>query len=250
MRLRTGEVVLEKGEHMLGRAPVADIALSAPYVSACHAKLTVLAETVTIEAVGSINDLLLNGERMGRAPRALRSGDTLSLGGEVLELVEIGRGPGQKAQSGTYARTRSPELRSISAVGALAERALGTRRISDAVHMLEPTLIRLLSDVRAGLSASQDALEVGVDYACKLASATGDGIWLESAFELLAASSTPYDEARGLSFEQALSKVERLDARCIERCLETFQRLPSSWDRIRAVHHLRKLYRLALPKHR
>jgi hypothetical protein len=243
LRQRDRELVLERGEYMLGKPPVADIALGAPNVSPCHARLVVLSDVVTIESLGSVNDLLLNGDRLGRTPRALRAGDCVWVGGEMLELVQIGRNgepPGQSA----------PELRSISTVGALAERALGTRRVSDAVHMLEPALLRLLSDVRAGCSASQEALDVGIDYACKLATATGDGTWLAAAFDLLAASSAPYGEARGVQFELALSKVESADARCIERCLEAFQRMPSSWERIRAVHHLKKMYRLALPKHR
>jgi hypothetical protein len=250
LRQRDRELLLERGEYMLGKPPVADIALGGPNVSPCHARLVILSDVVTIESLGPVNDLLLNGERLGKTPRALRAGDCVWVGGEMLELIQIGKNGEPPGQSGTFTRTRTPELRSMSSVGALAERALGTRRVSDAVHMLEPALLRLLSDVRAGYSASQEALDVGIDYACKLATATGDGTWLGAAFDLLAASSAPYDEARGLLFEKALSKVESADARCIERCLEAFQRMPSSWERIRAVHHLKKMYRLALPKHR
>jgi DNA-binding winged helix-turn-helix (wHTH) protein len=76
---------LEDGENVVGREPSCPVWLDAVGVSRQHARLSVDADRVTIEDLGSKNGTWLNDERL-TAPMMLRDGDRLQLGPVSLQF--------------------------------------------------------------------------------------------------------------------------------------------------------------------
>jgi DNA-binding winged helix-turn-helix (wHTH) protein len=77
--VRGRRMVLHEGQNVIGRDPAADVWLDAPSVSRHHARITVAAERVTIEDLGSKNRTMLAGAPVTR-PAALRDGDAITFG--------------------------------------------------------------------------------------------------------------------------------------------------------------------------
>jgi pSer/pThr/pTyr-binding forkhead associated (FHA) protein len=74
-----------EGGLTLGRDETADVRLRDRAVSRHHAALRVEGETAVIEDLDSRNGTFVNSERV-ESPQRLRAGDTIQVGGTVLEL--------------------------------------------------------------------------------------------------------------------------------------------------------------------
>lgn len=74
-----GVSIAVSGPVIVGRSPNADIVIAAGYVSARHAKFTLMGQNLFIEDLGSTNGTAVNGKNIS-APCALRSGDLVSVG--------------------------------------------------------------------------------------------------------------------------------------------------------------------------
>ena len=82
---RHKEYPLSAGAHLVGRGSDVAIRLLAPLISRHHALIRVQPSDVTIEDLGSKNGTLINGQCLiGTA--ALRPGDAIDIGGEILVL--------------------------------------------------------------------------------------------------------------------------------------------------------------------
>jgi DNA-binding winged helix-turn-helix (wHTH) protein len=77
--VRGRPMVLHEGENVIGRDPAADIWLDAPSVSRHHARITVTAERVTLEDLGSKNGTTLGGAPATGAA-ALSDRDAITFG--------------------------------------------------------------------------------------------------------------------------------------------------------------------------
>lgn len=76
---------LTDGEHLAGRDAECSLIIDGTTVSRHHARLTVAADTTTIEDLDSTNGTYVNGKRISVATR-FAHGDELSLGSELLEV--------------------------------------------------------------------------------------------------------------------------------------------------------------------
>jgi DNA-binding winged helix-turn-helix (wHTH) protein len=77
--------LLTEGENLAGRDEACAVVIDGSTVSRQHARLVVIAETATVEDLGSTNGTLVNGSRIS-APTPLSPGDELSLGSELLQV--------------------------------------------------------------------------------------------------------------------------------------------------------------------
>src|SRR5262249_59655736 len=82
-------VLLQLGEATLGRSADCRIVLSSPIASRHHAKLLLAGGALRIVDLGSANGTRVNGELIGREPRPLASGDIISIGSDLLEVVAV-----------------------------------------------------------------------------------------------------------------------------------------------------------------
>jgi DNA-binding winged helix-turn-helix (wHTH) protein len=78
------ELLLQEGEHVLGRGADVDIRLPSPSVSQRHAKLVIAGDMATLEDLESKNGSFVRG-RLVTEPVRLEDGDRIRLGG--FELV-------------------------------------------------------------------------------------------------------------------------------------------------------------------
>ena len=74
---------------VLGRSDRSDLQVATPSVSRQHAAIWLAGDTPMIEDLGSAHGTLVNARRISQAT-ALRAGDLVALGAEVVLLVAVG----------------------------------------------------------------------------------------------------------------------------------------------------------------
>jgi hypothetical protein len=261
--LRCGgrEYCFGPGRYSIGRAPASDIVVSSPLVSRQHARLIVGTHSVVIEDLGSANGLTVNTRRV-RSSFTLVPGDRIGVGGHEIQFLEFGVAPdidctlvgdgaplvphpasAAPVESGTYPRSHdgSAEHDGFALVGAMAERALANRRISDAVDILRYRLTKVLEEAKRGQAITPRTREACIDYACKLASATCDGRWVEYVLELLTCHSVPCPERLAGPLQVAAQAVTGFDRELLDRYARCLRNLPSSIERIRTIQQAERL---------
>ncbi len=82
------ELVLQQGENLIGRSPVAFVRIDSPKVSRNHARITIDGDTAFVEDLGSKNGTFVGDTRI-EVPTPLAHGDQLRLGqlAAVLSIV-------------------------------------------------------------------------------------------------------------------------------------------------------------------
>lgn len=74
-----GVTISVHGPVIVGRSPSADIVIGAGYVSARHARFSLMGQTLFVEDLGSTNGTVVNGQRISK-PVALNSNDVVNVG--------------------------------------------------------------------------------------------------------------------------------------------------------------------------
>ena len=74
-----GVSIAVRGPVIVGRSPSADIVIGAGYVSARHARFSLMGQNLFVEDLGSTNGTLVNGQRIVD-PMALNNNDVVNVG--------------------------------------------------------------------------------------------------------------------------------------------------------------------------
>lgn len=74
-----GVTIAVHGPVIIGRSPNADIVVGAGYVSARHARFTLMGQNLFVEDLGSTNGTAVNGQLIDE-PIALRNNDVVTIG--------------------------------------------------------------------------------------------------------------------------------------------------------------------------
>ena len=74
-----GVSIVVRGPVIVGRSPNADIVIGAGYVSARHARFSLMGQNLFVEDLGSTNGTAVNGQRISE-PCALRNNDVVNVG--------------------------------------------------------------------------------------------------------------------------------------------------------------------------
>ena len=74
-----GVSIAVRGPVIVGRSPSADIVIGAGYVSARHARFSLMGQNLFVEDLGSTNGTLVNGQRISD-PVALNNNDVVNVG--------------------------------------------------------------------------------------------------------------------------------------------------------------------------
>lgn len=80
-----GVSIVVRGPVIVGRSPGADIVVGAGYVSARHARFSLMGQNLFVEDLGSTNGTMVNGQYI-QAPTALNSNDTVTIGDVVIRV--------------------------------------------------------------------------------------------------------------------------------------------------------------------
>ena len=82
------EIPLRRGANDIGRDPHDAIVIHSPDVSRHHARLTVTADTITLEDLGSKNGTYVGRERV-TSPTVVHEGDEILIGTVKLRLMKV-----------------------------------------------------------------------------------------------------------------------------------------------------------------
>ena len=74
-----------RGPIIVGRAPGADIVIGASYVSARHARVSIMGANLFVEDLGSTNGTAVNGRRIAE-PTVLKSNDVVNVGDVAIRV--------------------------------------------------------------------------------------------------------------------------------------------------------------------
>jgi hypothetical protein len=223
LRYLSHELEVPLGQFVIGRSADCQLALDDPLVSRRHALLTVRADGVTIEDLGSRNGVSVNGVKVD-GPRGLVHGDRITIGGQemviegmpeegalsVPESIAFG-GPRSVARTARLANQaegyetredfwsdyttpgvasvplpQQPDrhVNALTLIGSVADKALAMGRAEEAERILQRSLNDVLVKARDGSATQADLAATAAMYAAKLASATGRGTWVNYIFEL------------------------------------------------------------------
>ena len=186
LRYQQHDFELTEGEFIIGRSASCQLSLDDPLVSRSHAKLTVAAESLQVEDLGSRNGVRVNGQRID-SPRPVVHGDKISIGNQDMTLLYK-----REARTETLAQQPATQrLHAFGLLGGLADKALAMGRGDEAERILGTHLDQLLDDARDGYAPSQDITDRAGTYAIKLASVTGKAAWVDYIFRLYASLKRP-----------------------------------------------------------
>jgi hypothetical protein len=221
------EVVLGRGEHIIGRATECEVCVDDALASRRHAALDVSAEQVTVRDLGSRNGVLVNGEEISDR-RALCEGDLITLGAQALTVRRIRREgepsptpyaveralkPAPLARIAVAKRAVSTDdggavaealstlnpnttgvgrpLSAFRLIAEAADRAVATGRSERAQMILEAPLLEALATVRAGREIEPELLDIAAAQGVRLAELTHDKRWIDYVHDLYEARRLP-----------------------------------------------------------
>lgn len=190
------------GQTLIGRHETCHIVIDDPLASRRHARLGWELGRLTVEDMGSVNGVLLNGRRI-EGVTEVTDGDELRFGNQRIEVVitEVESQKGRYAVSaktlvgekaavlGSAEAEESTVVRDGEALATLAlvaERTLSLGRGADAERMLDKPLTSVRQRVRRGDAVDAETLELAASCAVRLAEATRKGAWVDYAIEVYA----------------------------------------------------------------
>lgn len=208
LRYMNHDLELNEGEFVVGRNASCQLSLDDPLVSRRHAVLTVRADTVTVEDLGSRNGVSVNGERIaGRM--LLRPGDKVQIGSQEMVLVAGATEAVRAATRNPLKMTlpRMPEVGSLSSkppsgsepdpeasmvrradafnlLGSVADKALAMGKSAEAERILASPLADVIEASRQGKRITPSLLDQAARFSARLATQTGKGAWADYVIEL------------------------------------------------------------------
>jgi hypothetical protein len=201
-------------------------------VSRRHARINVRGEQLTIDDLGSMNGLYVNGVRLtGSQP--LFDGDWLTAGSEELEVL-VGDSANRRTAASTQdeftpvpASTEAEASRRISEppddpettqksraleiLASIADRALDTSRLEDAEDLLKTTLLDMAQEVSLGHQLEPDSLQFAVKYSLRLAQASGTGRWFDFTIDLLKGQRAPCTTVLVSNLRSTMKRLASVD---------------------------------------
>jgi pSer/pThr/pTyr-binding forkhead associated (FHA) protein len=210
LELSGRRIVLSDGITLIGRSAGCQIVLDDALVSRRHAQLTVKRGEIRLEDLGSSNGVRVNGRRIEGSVR-LKPGDEIKIGQQML-LLQAGREPSRRDKSSRFAAKTltgveaaellgkgneefegesTQEARALVLLGGVADKVLALGRGGEAERVLSKFLLNLIKQTREGTIPDEETTSKAVQYAVRLASATGKGEWVDYCFELYGGLAKP-----------------------------------------------------------
>jgi predicted component of type VI protein secretion system len=183
---RSRNLELEIGAILFGRGDECVLRTDDPLVSRQHARITVSADQVRIEDLGSRNGVVVNGERISQVT-SLDQGDRIKIGSQELILLH-GR------ITGSWSEPPAPTRRfdALGLLGELAEKAMALSRFDEAERLVEGPFQQLVDDVTMGREVSPAVVAKATDLAVRLAASTLKGDWIDRLTSLYSKLRRPW----------------------------------------------------------
>ncbi|HEY3235286.1 MAG TPA: FHA domain-containing protein [Polyangiaceae bacterium] len=257
LRHRGRETVLPPGAYTIGRSPSCHIIIDEPLVSRQHAELRVGKDTATVRDLNSVNGVFVNGKQV-TSMTVLEDGDRIGIGRQEIE-IRIGGAAGTASRPPTSAPFSDRKLSStettkqveaLDLIGVVADKALAAGRAQQAEDILRLHLGRVLDGTRAQRPVNQETADMALDYALKLATATGNGQWVDYAVELMHARNLLCSDNLLDRLRQALEAAKSVDADLLDRYAKAIRAQSPSLEQLRSAQRLEDLARIGKTKRR
>jgi hypothetical protein len=223
-------LVLTEGVTTIGRAANCQLVLDDALVSRRHAQLVTGPEGVRVDDLGSSNGVHVNGKRITESAQ-LKAGDVLKVGEQSLVLragpATRRHVPPSRFAAKTLTGVEAAHLlgrggdpfdgdttnqgRALLLLGGVADKVLALGRGEEAERVLAGFLDRLVEGLQEGRDPEGDTAEKAVEYAVRLAAATGKGRWVDYCFELFAMLEKPLPTGVVDELYTVLRKVDSVD---------------------------------------
>jgi pSer/pThr/pTyr-binding forkhead associated (FHA) protein len=218
LEYRSNLFELSPGITAIGRSAGCQLVLDDPLVSRRHAEIIVSKNAATLQDLGSINGVFVNGEPV-KGQRMLAPGDRILIGkqemilraqgvvaiaaddtrrfaAETLSGIEAVAGDKNRATLlDPLAEESESEAthqgQALDLLGGVAEKVLALGRGDEAEKILAAYLNNLLDLARRNPAFDPSAAEKAASYAVKLAAATRKGQWVSYCFDLYRALRRP-----------------------------------------------------------
>jgi hypothetical protein len=242
LRYRQRELDLSEGSFTVGRSSSCQLFLDDPLVSRRHAVFLIADRGVTVEDQKSRNGVLVNGRRIQtRTP--LKPGDSILIGSMELTLIatpsEVAKALDESIGRKTMSRLAVPELaralpvmpvgvsaaamrdadastvrrmNAFKLLSEVSEKALALGRADEAERLLSGPLQELVETCRSGQKLSASLVDSVARLAAKLASATGNGTWVDYVIELYRSQERPCPAPVIDELGSAVRRVNAIDA--------------------------------------
>lgn len=201
IRLGAHEYELRAGQTLVGRHDSCHIVLGDALASRKHAVFHFEGGSVSVEDLGSVNGVIVNGKRI-RKLQKLSSGDELKLGSQVLSVHlgnELGNRP-TRSRVGATTLARVPRslqldedektiIRDEATLGVLAgagAKALALGKGEHAEAIVGKSLFTIRDHVRSQRRVDDETITLAATQALKLAQATKKRAWLDYSISLYA----------------------------------------------------------------
>ncbi|MEZ4222157.1 MAG: FHA domain-containing protein [Polyangiaceae bacterium] len=227
LRLKDREILLPRGEFVVGRSRSCDLVVDDMLVSRRHARFFVSRNSLFVEDLSSANGVLVN-EATTSGVVALQEGDRVIIG--TCELIVIcaetaprppasssrrGPPPTSLTEKDIPVITSAPQLEvaprevpgsfdesledtqrtekmdGLATMARLADRMISMGRADAAVRLLSDHLRDLLEKTQQGRSVPPPTLELAGVYSLKLADIAKDGAWATLGVEIFTAAKKP-----------------------------------------------------------
>jgi pSer/pThr/pTyr-binding forkhead associated (FHA) protein len=278
LKYRGADVFLSEGVYLIGRSATCSVVLDDSRASRRHARIAVSSGQVTIEDLGSVNGVFVNGLRIPPGPRKLADGDRIAIGGAELEL-RLGGAPSLHRERNTIETpmvsaspmsSRPPAARPIQPfdseppvsnagtgtqkadvfelVGPIAHKVLAQGRPGEAENILNAHLAKVLDDYRKNRPVAPPVTNAALTLALDLAAALGSTKWLNYAFDVLTHARVLLDAPLGQKLLQTMARVDTLDPARVSEYVRVLRELPQSYEKVRALHQAEELLQAASRK--
>lgn len=242
---------LNAGQFLIGRSTECQLSLDDPLVSRKHALLTISAEGVFVEDMGSRNGVLVDGTKIeGR--RRVFDGSRITIGSQEMVLLE-----GQRDRASTMSalpaalvtfvggesplipppltppsplpppppaeEDASKKNDTFKLLGGVAEKAMAMGRADDAERLLQTLMQQIIEAARAQRPLDPITLEQAGRFGAKLATATTRGSWFDYVVELYTLENRIMPASVVDEMHQAVRKVPAVNLAALREYLATLQ---------------------------
>jgi pSer/pThr/pTyr-binding forkhead associated (FHA) protein len=217
LRYKHHDIELSEGVFVIGRAASCQLSLDDPLVSRHHAQLTVEGECVMVEDLGSRNGVKVNGELVsGRY--TVHDKDLIVIGGQEMKYLARKENMGD-----TLIQPATQRVPTFGLLGILADKALALGKPDEAERLLVELLEQVLGDLEAGREVKSDLFDRATEYAMKLASATGNGRWVEYVFRAYGSVRRPCPAGIVDELYSLVRRIERLNLGTLRTYIEVLR---------------------------
>jgi len=225
---------------VLGRSMACKVFVDGEGVSRRHARLTIEGDEASIEDLGSVNGVVVNGKRIAGS-QTLQDGDLIAIGDHELryackEAPRTATPDGDQSLDDLWddddddfddgEPTRRDNLASLLGPAAM----LASGEIDKAARLLKPALMVMIEAAKLTGALAPDMNEEAAIISLRMARASGEGLWVDRLVELQLAARQPPPDDLLTDLVAVVEEVGEVDRDQLRACVALIRRRRTQLD--------------------